>query len=141
MGSRAQELAIFVVYESPLTCVTDDPDHYRGQPGLDFLKVVPTVWDETHVLDGAIGKHVVIARRSGKDWFIGAMTGDDAYRFTLPLRFLGSGTFKATIYADPADAKASYEQVSQSEQSVTASDSLDLAMRPAGGAAIHLRAE
>ena len=69
MGSRAQELALFVVYWSPLMCVSDDPEHYANQPGLDFLRAVPTVWDETRVLDGAVGEHIVMARRSGKKWF------------------------------------------------------------------------
>jgi alpha-glucosidase len=69
MGSRAQELALFVVYWSPLTCVTDDPVNYKDQPGLEFLRVVPTVWDETKVLDGAVGEHIVMARRRGQQWF------------------------------------------------------------------------
>lgn len=139
MGSRAQELALLVVYESPLLCIADDPDHYRNQPGLDFLRVVPTVWDETRVLDGAVGKHIVVARRSGQDWYVGGMTGDDSYNLPLPLSFLGNGIYSAHIYADPADPKASYEQLQDKEQSVTAGDTITLSMRPAGGVAIHLK--
>lgn len=137
MGSRAQELALFVVYWSPLTCVTDDPEHYRNQPGLDFLKVVPTVWDETRVLDGSVGEHIVIARRSGGRWFVGGMTADRAYNYRLPLTFLGSGSYTAHLYLDPTDPAANYEALSQSTQSVTAKDTLTLPMRPAGGAALY----
>ncbi len=139
MGSRAQELAILVVYESPLLCIADDPDHYRNQPGLDFLRVVPTIWDQTVVFDGVVGKHIVVARRSGNDWYIGGMTGDDPYTLQLPLSFLGSGTYTARIFADPADPKANYEQVQDTQKNVTAGDALTLKMRPAGGAAIYLK--
>ncbi len=129
MGSRAQELALFVVYWSPLMCVTDDPINYKDQPGLDFLRAVPTVWDETKVLDGEVGEHIVIARRQGQRWFID---------YHLPLTFLPKGTYVAHIFADPSDTGASYEALAQSTKQVTAQDSLDLHMRLAGGAAIYL---
>jgi len=137
MGSRAQELALFVVYWSPLMCVSDDPEHYANQPGLEFLRVVPTVWDETRVLDGAVGEHIVMARRSGKRWFVGGMTADEAYSYRLPLGFLGEGKFTAHLFLDPADAKASYEALSASTKVVTAGDTITLPMRPAGGAALY----
>ena len=137
MGSRAQELALFVVYWSPLTCVTDDPEHYRNQPGLEFLRAVPTVWDETKVLDGVVGEHIVVARRKGDKWFIGAMTGDQAYNYQLPLSFLGNGTYTAHLFTDPEDSGASYEALSQSDRTVTSKDTLALHMRSAGGAALY----
>lgn len=138
MGSRAQELALFVVYWSPLTCVSDDPVHYKDQPGLQFLRVVPTVWDETKVLDGVVGEHIVMARRSGQRWFVGGMTGDQPYDYRLPLTFLPKGEYVAHIYADPKDPAASYEALTQTEQHVAARDTLALHMRLAGGAAIYL---
>jgi len=137
IGSRAQELALFVVYWSPLTCVTDAPEHYRNQPGLDFLRVVPTVWDETRVLDGAVGEHIVIARRSGKRWFVGGMTADQAYSYRLSLGFLGSGSYTAHLYLDPAKAGARYEALDQNTRKVTQKDTLTLNMRVAGGAALY----
>jgi len=137
MGSRAQELALFVVYWSALTCVTDDPEHYKNQPGLDFLKAVPSVWDETKALDGAVGEHVVVARRSGNRWFVGAMTGDKPYTYRLALSFLDSGSYTAHLSLDPTDPKASYEVLEESIKTVTAKDSLTLTMRPAGGAALY----
>ena len=141
MGSRAQELALLVVYESPLTCVTDDPENYRGQPGLEFIRVVPPTWDETRVLDGEVGRHIVLARRKGKDWFLGGMTGDDAYRVQIPLSFLGTGNYQAQIFADPPNPGASYEALSITTKRMTANDTLALTMRPAGGVAIYIRAE
>jgi len=141
MGSRAQELALFVVYESPLTCVADDPAHYENQPGLDFLRVVPTVWDETRVLDGAVGKHIVVARRKGRDWFVGGMSGDNSFSLKLPLAFLGQGQFTASIYSDSVDPNASYESLTINKQNVSSQDTLAITMRPAGGVAIHLQAQ
>lgn len=138
MGSRAQELALFVVYWSPLTCVTDDPEHYKGQPGLEFLRVVPTVWDETKVLDGEVGEHIVIARRSGTKWFIGGMTGDKPYDYRLSLSFLPKGEYLAHLFTDPKDTSASYEKVELTTQQVTSSSSLDLHMRLGGGVAIYI---
>lgn len=138
MGSRAQELALFVVYWSPLTCVTDDPEHYKGQPGLDFLKVVPTVWDESKVIDGEVGEHIVMARRKGKEWFVGGMTGDKPYDYRLSLSFLPKGEYTAHIFADPGDPNASYEAVDIKTTHVSDKDSLDLHMRRAGGGAIYL---
>ncbi|HTJ29545.1 MAG TPA: glycoside hydrolase family 97 catalytic domain-containing protein, partial [Acidobacteriaceae bacterium] len=145
MGSRAQELALFVVYWSPLTCVTDSPENYKDkqgnpQPGLDFLRVVPTVWDETRVLDGVVGEHIVMARRSGKRWFVGGMTADNAYRYPLSLSFLGAGKYKAHLFLDPdlpASNTGGYEALTQFTKTVTAKDTLTLPMRPAGGAALY----
>ncbi len=139
MGSRAQELALLVVYESPLLCIADDPDHYRNQPGLEFIRVVPTVWDETKALDGAVGRHIVVVRRNGQDWYLGGMTADDAYSLSLSLRFLGDGNYTAHIFADPTDPQASYEQLQDTQQTVTAQSTLDLKMRPAGGVAIYFK--
>ena len=144
MGSRAQELALFVVYWSPLTCVTDAPENYKDkngkpQPGLDFLRVVPTVWDETRVLDGSVGEHIVMARRSGKRWFVGGMTADNAYRYPLSLSFLGPGKYTAHLYLDPDLPPANtggYEALTQLTRTVTAKDTITLPMRPAGGAAL-----
>jgi alpha-glucosidase len=137
MGSRAQELALFVVYESALACVADDPEHYRGQPGLKFLRDVPTVWEETRALDGVVGRHVVIARRHGKEWFLGGMAGEDAYRLALPLQFLVTGSYRAEIYADPTDGSAPYDKVIESSKRVRAGDTLEIAMRRAGGVAVR----
>ena len=136
MGSRAQELALFVVYWSPLTCVADDPVNYKDQPGLDFLRVVPTVWDETHVLDGVVGEHIIMARRSGQQWFVGGMSGQNSFDSKLSLNFLPPGQFMAHIYADPKSDTASYEALEETFRKVTASDSLTLHMRSAGGVAI-----
>src|SRR5205085_3887293 len=93
MTTRAQQLAMYVVYDSPFACVSDSPSAYRGQTGAQFLKAVPTSWDETRVLAGKIGEYLVIARRHGQDWYIGAMNNEQGREIILPLNFLGNGNY------------------------------------------------
>jgi alpha-glucosidase len=140
-GTRASELALFVVYDSPICCVCDHPDHYRDQPGVDFLKVVPTVWDETRVLDGEVGRHLVMARRSGRDWFLGALTDASERKLPVKLDFLGPGRWKLRLWKDAADSDINAELVEVEERSVTAADTLQVQLAPAGGAVARFRRE
>lgn len=135
MTTRAQQLAMLVVYESPLQVLCDSPYNYRVSPGgLDFLKIVPTTWDESKVLDGYPGEFVVIARRSGKTWFVGAMANEQARTVSLPLSFLGAGKFTAKIWADPDEAADYPDRLSTFEKSVSATDKLEVKMAGSGGA-------
>ncbi len=90
-GTRAHQLAMYVVYESPLVMVSDYPEAYEGQAGLEFIEKVPTVWDETRVVGGVPAEFVAMARRSGDSWYVGAMTNWDARDIEVPLGFLGAG--------------------------------------------------
>lgn len=131
--TRAHGLAMFVVYDSPLTVVADTPDAYAGQPEMAFIGAVPTTWDETRFISGEIGQSIVLARRKGRDWYVGAMTNEEARRVSVPLEFLGSGRFTATIYSDgaaPTDADIE-------TRVVTAGEALPLELKGSGGAAIH----
>ena len=138
IGTRAHHLAMYVVYESPLQMLVDYPAAYRGQPGAEFLKVVPASWDETRALDGEIGEYVVVARRRGKEWFIGAMT-DAPRRVQVSLAALGKGPFEATIYADTAEAAEEPTRLEISTRLLGGSSPLTLELVRGGGAALHLR--
>jgi alpha-glucosidase len=138
-GTRGHQLAMYVVYESPLVMVSDYPEAYEGQPGLEFIEQVPTVWDETKVLAGEPGQYVVIARRKGDDWYVGAMTNWGSRDFELPLDFLGEGDYQATIFADGADAAADATSLDVTRKTVKAGDRLVLRLAPGGGAAVVLR--
>jgi alpha-glucosidase len=132
--TRGHALGMFVVFESPFQMVSDSPDVYENAAGFDFVKFVPTVWDETRFLDGDIDQYVVVARRKGNDWYIGAMGNEDAHQVSLPLAFLGEGKFKAKIYEDGAAPTA----LSESTREVTKADTLTLKLAPSGGAAVQL---
>ena len=89
-GTRCQQLAMYVVFESPLQMLADSPSNYRKEPeSLAFLSAVPTVWDETRVLSAAVGEHILVARRSGRDWYVGALTNWTPRDLEVPLSFLG----------------------------------------------------
>jgi alpha-glucosidase len=140
MGTRAHQLAMYVVYDSPLQMLSDTPSAYRGQPGAEFLKVVPATWDETKVLDGKIGEYVVIARRRGSDWFVGAMT-DGARKIAIPLGFLGGKSFDATIWADTRDTATDPTRLSVLPARLEGKGTrpLELSLAAGGGAVLHLR--
>jgi alpha-glucosidase len=135
-GTRAHQLAMYVVYESPLAMLVDYPEAYRNQPGIEFLEKVPTVWDDTKVLNGEVGKYITIARRHGTAWYLGAMTNWDARDFELPLSFLGSGEYGAQIFADGADADRVGTSLSITNKQVRGGDKLPLHLAPGGGVAI-----
>lgn len=133
-GTRCAELALFVCLESPIINAADHPSHYRDQPGLDFLKVVPTVWDDTRVLDGAVGEHVVIVRRNGTRWFLGALTDRNSRDITVKLDFLGLGSWTLKLWKDAPDSDTVGEHLATEQRVVTAADELALHLARAGGA-------
>src|SRR5262245_40816875 len=101
MGTRCHQLAMYVVYESPLQMLADSPSNYLREPeAMEFLGPVPTVWDETRVLDARIGEYVAIARRSGRQWYVGAMTNWTARELELDCSFLPAGGFRMDAYQD-----------------------------------------
>jgi alpha-glucosidase len=133
--TRGHALAMYVVYDSPFSCVSDSPDTYQAAAGFDFLSAVPTSWDETRVLSGQIGRFIVIARRKGAAWFIGAMTEGQARRMPVRLDFLGPGRFKAAIYADgDAPSLLAIER----NRPVARHDVIHLALAANGGGAVAI---
>jgi alpha-glucosidase len=138
-GTRVLELALFVCYDSPVCCVCDSPEHIRDQKGADFLKIVPTVWDETLALDGAVGEHLIMARRSGDDWYLGAMSAGDGRELPVKLDFLGEGQWKLKLWQDAADSDQNAENLAVDEKVVSAGDSLKLKLAPNGGWVGHFQ--
>jgi alpha-glucosidase len=137
LGTRAHQLALFVVLESPLQIVADEPQAYQGQREFDFIKAVPTTWDETRFLTGQVGEYAAIARRKGTDWYIGAITNWTAREVNVPLEFLAQGDYNAEIYADAPDAATMPKHTTNEQRRVSASTPLKLSLAPGGGAAIH----
>jgi alpha-glucosidase len=139
--TNGHQLAMAAVYYNPLTFLYwyDTPDKYAGRawPDLRWFDECPTTWDETRALSGAIGEHVMVARRHGKRWFLGAMTNESPRVLKASLGFLGRGRWMATVFADgPAAAKAFETPVVIRKVPVTAATVLSLALAPSGGQAI-----
>jgi len=136
IGTPARTLAGYVVYQNHLSMVADYPSAYRGHAGLPILAAVPTTWDDTRVLDAQVGKLVVIARRTGRDWYVGAMTDGTERELAIPLHFLQDGHFEALVVTDDSAAK---DGLSIRSQPVSATDSLRLKLPAAGGALLRIR--
>ncbi|HEY0797022.1 MAG TPA: glycoside hydrolase family 97 protein [Acidisarcina sp.] len=139
LGTRAQQLALYVLYFAPIQMVADAPAAYQGQPEFQFIKDVPATWDETRGLQGKPGESATIARRSGHDWFIGSISNWTPRDIAIPLNFLGPGKYTAEIYRDANDADQNPQHVTIEKKSVRQSDTLALHLASGGGAAIRLR--
>lgn len=135
LGTRCHQLALYVVYENPMPMLSDYPEAYEKQRGFEFFERVPTTWDETRIVAGEPSEFIVVARRSGKDWYIGGITNWTKRDVTLPLGFLGSGRFTVSQYADgPLDASKPNE-VHISSRAVTSEHDLEVRMASGGGVA------
>ncbi|WP_066769031.1 glycoside hydrolase family 97 protein [Sphingobium sp. CCH11-B1] len=134
-NSRGQALAMYVVYDSPLQMVSDAPEAYANASGFDFIKIVPTAWDETRFIGGTPDSHIILARRKGRDWFIGAMNAGEARTVTIPLSLLGAGRFEAQLWQDGATPS----EVKKTSMAVTSRDSVTIKMAEGGGGAIQIR--
>ncbi len=135
-GTRCHQLAMFVVYESPLQVLADAPVNYRGEKGFDFIQAVPTVWEDTRFLDGEVANYIVLARKQGNAWYLGAMTDWDAREVQVPLAFLGEGSWRLRTWADGSDRDA--EAVATAERTVSATETLTISMQSGGGFAAIL---
>ena len=139
-NTKAHQLAMPVVYYSPITFLYwyDLPNVYKGEKELDFWKYCPTVWDESKALQGEIGEYIVQARRSGNDWFVGAMNGLQARDITLNTAdFLQKGKkYQVEIYNDNP-ALNTRTKVSTVVQTIKAGKILKLHLQPSGGAALR----
>ena len=140
----AKQLALYVVLYSPLQMAADLIESYEGQPAFQFIRDVAVDWDTTRVLKGAVGDYVIVARRvrGGQDWFVGAVTDEQARTFDVPLTFLTSGRrYMADVYADGpgADWRDNPLPVTVSHRVVTSRSTLRIAMAPGGGQAVRFR--
>jgi len=138
-GTRAHQLAMYVVYQSPLAMLADYPEAYDHNPGIEFLDNVPTVWDDTKVLNGEPAQYVTIARLHGDAWFVGSMTNWDARDLELPLNFLGTGEYEAQIFSDGPEADKVGTSLTISTKRVQPSDKLSVRLAPGGGLAVIFR--
>ena len=138
LGTRAHELALYVIFESPFEMVSDYPERYQGQPEFDFIKRIPATWDEVKVVSGKPMETITLARRSGKDWYVGSITNWTERDVNISFSFLGDGDYTAEMYSDAQDAATEPTHTSFSKLGVTKDSVLEVHLAPGGGNAIWI---
>jgi alpha-glucosidase len=134
IGTPCRMLASYVVFQNHLAMVADYPSAYRGHPLLPVLAGIPSTWDDTRCLAGKPGELIVLARRLGVEWWVGAMGGRGPRQVEVRLGFLGPGRFRAEVFRDDAAAP---ERFARHTEHVGAADVVRASLAPAGGLLIH----
>lgn len=138
-GTRCHMLAMYVVLESYLGMVCDYPEAYEGQPGFEFIKEVPTVWDETKVIDASVNEFITIARKKNNEWFVGTITNHNAREIAVPLTFLDDSDYIADIYSDADDVNENPNHLNKKTIPVTRKDIIKLKIAAGGGQVMRIR--
>jgi len=139
--TSAHQLAISAIFYSPLQYMYwyDKPSDSQDEPELEFFDAVKTVWDDTKVIQGEIGKYITVARRSGDEWFIGTITNNDSRDLKIPLDFLPSGQkFEARIYSDDPNVQTR-TKVAIKSMKVDSNSVLEAKVMVSGGQAVWIR--
>lgn len=139
LGTRCQELAICVIYDSPIQSMADKPENYYHQEGLEFLKDLPASWDDTQILNGEIGEYITSARRSGDTWYLASITNWQERTMDVPLDFLKSGRWQVVLYEDGPEADTNAKDIKRRELTVKAGDTLKVKMASGGGFVATIR--
>lgn len=142
-GTRCHQLAAYIVHDSPLTMLSDNPQAYRKEKDcLDFIASVPNIGiEETKVLQGKLGEYIVVARRIGNDWYIGGMTDWNARTIKLDLSFLADGLYRSKLFTDGINAYKNASDYRMKEQILHAGKELKIEMASGGGFAMSLKHE
>lgn len=139
-GTRCRQLALYVVFNSPINMLCDSPTNYMREPeSLQFIASIPTVWDETLPLSGRVGEHVTLARRSGDDWYVGGITGWKSRDIEVDLSFLPTGQYEMTLFRDGVNAHRKGSDYRKETRNVASGEILRLHLAPGGGFAMQLK--
>ena len=139
-GTRCQQLAMYVVYESPVQFFSGNPSQGLLEPDfMELLGSIPTTWDTTIVRDGKLGEYIITARKKNNAWFIGAMNDLTERAFTIPLNFLESEGYSATICEDGMNAARYASDYKLYSKTIKRNDSITIKMAPGGGYLIRLQ--
>jgi alpha-glucosidase len=133
-GTRCRQLSQYIIFDSPLNMLCDAPTAYMKEPELtSFIAAVPTTWDNTVAIAGKVGEFIIMARKKGDDWYLGAMTNWDARTLEAGLSFLGEGNYKALIYRDGVNAHRVAQDYLYEEIPVNSGTRIEIPMAPGGG--------
>ncbi|HPF50325.1 MAG TPA: glycoside hydrolase family 97 protein [Draconibacterium sp.] len=133
-GTRCHQLGMYVVFESALQMLADNPSNYYREPEcMEFLSTVPTIWNDTKVLEAKVSDYIAVARRSGNTWYVGAMTDWDPRTLDLKLDFLGEGNYTMKVWKDGVNASKHASDFAQETLEVNANSTVKINMAPGGG--------
>lgn len=132
-NTRAAELSKFVIYESPLTVVCDHPDNILNQPGADFLKIVPSTWDDIRFINGYPGDYIALAKRSGDQWFLGVMNNSIGKTVELNLSFLRAGDYESITWSDTKDSDKEPKDLKKTSLTIKSPGTIKVTMAKDGG--------
>jgi alpha-glucosidase len=135
LGTRCNQMAMYVVFESPLQMLCDIPTHYNKEPEcIEFLRSVPVEWKSTVPLEGKIGDYVAIAREAKNgDWYIGGMADWSGHTSDLNLKFLPEGNWKMKLWKDGPNANQNAKDYTFEEVNVTRNSIFPILMAKGGG--------
>jgi len=134
LGTRCHQIAMYVCYDSPLQMLSDSPtNYYKETESASFISKMPTVWDETKVLDAKVGDYILMARQKDNNWYLGAMTDWTGRSLNVDLSFLGEGTYEIEIMQDGMNADISCNDYKRIVKQVTKADKLKIDLAKGGG--------
>lgn len=140
MGTRCHQLAMYVVYDAPLQMLSDSPSNYLREPEImEFLGAVPTTWDDTRVLDARIAEYVLVARKNGRDWYVGGMSDWEAHDVDVDFSFLPEGNFTLEAYQDGVNADRNASDYKKTSTQVNRTTKLKIHLASGGGWAGRIR--
>lgn len=139
-GTRCHQLAMFVVYDSPMQLFSGNPSQGLMEPQfMELLGSIPTTWDETLIADARLGEYIITARKKGSDWFVGGMSNGTGRTLALPLSFLDDGTYQATLCEDGVNADRYASDYTINEKQLQKEDTLSIKMAPGGGFLVRFK--
>lgn len=134
LGTRAHQIAMFIIYYSPLQFMTDVPSNYvKEKVSLNFISAIPSTWDATQPLDSHIGEYVAMARKKGNNWFVGAMTNWTARILKIKCDFLDEKIYNVQIFKDGINADLNGNDFKTEQKKVTKGEELTVGLAPGGG--------
>ena len=140
MGTRMHQAAMFVVYESPIQLFSGNPSQGLLEPQfMDLVGSIPTVWDETLVLDGKVGEYIVTARKKDENWYIGGMTNWNGRPIKVDFSFLDEGEYTAVLAADGINADRYPSDYTLSKETINKNSKIGFTLAKGGGFVVVLK--
>lgn len=139
-GTRCRQLALYMTLDSPFNMLCDTPSNYeREKECTEFISTIPTVWEETIVLDGKMGDYIITARRKGDTWYIGGLTDWEARDLEVDLSFLGEKTYNGKLFKDGVNAERIGRDYKTESIQAKKGDKIKIHLASGGGFALILK--